>query len=91
MGRALSPFLGGGLRPVGPLFAGAANTPRTNDTEPVNFQVPVTFAEWDGNTGLTMRMLFPSAAARDSVARKYGAVEGAHQTLGRLAEHLARM
>jgi len=38
-----------------------------------------------------MMMLFPSAAERDRVAEKCGAVEGAKQTLARLAEHLATM
>jgi hypothetical protein len=38
-----------------------------------------------------MKGLFPSAAERDRVAEKYGAVEGAKQTLERLAEHLATM
>jgi uncharacterized protein YndB with AHSA1/START domain len=61
------------------------------DCEPVSFQVTVTFAEQGGKTELTMRMLFPSAAARDHVVTKYGAVEGAHQTLDRLKEQLARM
>ena len=57
-------------------------------SEPVNFEVTVTFADEAGKTKLTMRMLFPSATARDHVVKKYGAVEGAKQTLGRLAEHL---
>ncbi len=35
-----------------------------------------------------MRMLFPSAEARDHVVKAYGAIEGAKQTLGRLAELL---
>jgi hypothetical protein len=34
-------------------------------------------------------MVFASAAARDFLAHKYGAIEGAKQTLERLAEHLA--
>ena len=58
-------------------------------SEPVNFQVTVTFFEQAGKTTLTMRMFFPSNAAREFVVKKYGAVEGAKQTLGRLAEHLA--
>jgi len=61
------------------------------DVEPVQFQVTVTFEDEGGKTRLTMRMLFPSAAERDLVAEKYGAVEGARQTLGRLAEHLTAM
>lgn len=36
-------------------------------------------------------MVFPSAAARDQVVKEYGALEGAHQTLARLAEHLKTM
>jgi uncharacterized protein YndB with AHSA1/START domain len=61
------------------------------DVEPVQFQVTVTFEDHDGKTKLTMKALFPSAAERDRVAEKYGAVEGAKQTLERLAEHLATM
>lgn len=60
-------------------------------SEPVNFHVTVTFVEEGDKTRLTMRMLFPSAAAREYVVNKYGAIEGANQTLGRLAEHLPRM
>lgn len=62
-----------------------------DDAEPVNFEVTVTFADRAGKTELAMRMVFPSAAARDHVVKKYGAVEGAHQTLARLASHLATM
>lgn len=36
-----------------------------------------------------MRMVFPSAAAREHVIKKYGALEGLTQTLGRLQEYLA--
>ena len=65
--------------------------PGGDDVEPVQSQVTVTFEDYDGKTKLTMRMLFPSAAERNRVAEKYGAVEGARQTLERLAEHLATM
>jgi uncharacterized protein YndB with AHSA1/START domain len=61
------------------------------DTEPVSFETTVTFAERDGKTALTMRMLFPSAKALQHVVRTYGAEEGAKQTLGRLAAHLATL
>ena len=57
----------------------------------MNFEVTVTFAGGGAKTNLTMRMLFPSAAARDHVVKKYGAIEGANQTLDRLAEQLAQM
>jgi uncharacterized protein YndB with AHSA1/START domain len=60
-------------------------------SEPVNFEVTVTFAADGAKTKLTMRMLFPSAAARDHVVKTYGAVEGLNQTLGRLEEMLAGM
>jgi hypothetical protein len=43
-----------------------------------------------GKTRLGMRMVFPSAKARESTVKKYGAVEGLNQTLGRLEEYLAK-
>jgi uncharacterized protein YndB with AHSA1/START domain len=58
------------------------------DVEPVNFQVTTTFADAGGKTRVAMRMVFPSAAARDHIIKTYGAVEGLNQTMGRLAEHL---
>lgn len=63
------------------------------DVEPVCFQHTLTFDPHgqDGQqTRLTMRMVFSTAELRDEVARKYGAVEGGIQTLGRLAAHLAQ-
>lgn len=60
-------------------------------TEPVTFETMVTFAERGGKTELTMRMLFPSAEILDQVVKKYGAIEGANQTLGRLEEHLRNL
>jgi uncharacterized protein YndB with AHSA1/START domain len=41
-----------------------------------------------GKTRVTIRMVFPTAAERDRVARDFGAVEGGNETLGRLAGHL---
>ena len=41
-----------------------------------------------GRTRLIFWALFPTAAERDRVAKEYGAVEGAKQTLGRLADYL---
>jgi uncharacterized protein YndB with AHSA1/START domain len=41
-------------------------------------------------TRLTMRALFPSAKAREHVVKKYGAIEGASQTMDRLEQHLAK-
>ena len=59
------------------------------DLADVSFHVTVTFVERDGQTELMMRSVFPTAEERDRVAREYGAVEGAVQHLGRLAEYLA--
>jgi uncharacterized protein YndB with AHSA1/START domain len=61
------------------------------DCEPVNFEVTVTFEDQGDKTRLTMRMILPSANARDYVVKTYGAIEGGKQTLDRLEEHLARM
>lgn len=58
--------------------------------EAVKFQSSVTFAELGGKTNVTLRMVFATAAARDFVIKKHGAIEGGKQTLERLAEHLAR-
>jgi uncharacterized protein YndB with AHSA1/START domain len=56
----------------------------------VNFTATWTFDEpAAGQTKLTIHMVFPSAEARDKVVKEYGAIEGGHQTLARLAEHLA--
>jgi uncharacterized protein YndB with AHSA1/START domain len=60
-------------------------------SEPVAFETTVTFAAEGDKTRVIMRQLFPSASIRDHVVRKYHAVEGANQTLGRLAAHLPRM
>jgi uncharacterized protein YndB with AHSA1/START domain len=59
------------------------------ETEPVNFEVTVTFEDLKGKTRVTMRSLFPSAQAKDYVIKTYGALEGGKQHLDRLAEHLA--
>ena len=45
----------------------------------------------DGKSRLTVRMVFPSAADRDTVVKEYGAIEGGKQTLERLGEQLAKM
>jgi uncharacterized protein YndB with AHSA1/START domain len=44
-----------------------------------------------GKTLVTIRMVFPTAEARDAVVREYGAIEGGRQTLERLAVHLPTM
>lgn len=54
------------------------------------FDVVVNFAERAGKTEVTLRMTFPTVADRDA-AKKFGAVEGGNQTLGRLAEYVASL
>jgi uncharacterized protein YndB with AHSA1/START domain len=60
-------------------------------SEPVLHETTVTFEEEQGKTKLTMRLLFPSHEAREYVVKKYGAVEGGRQTIGKLAEYLQTM
>jgi len=57
--------------------------------EPSQHRTTVIFTEENGQTRLDMQMLFASPAARDAVAKKYGAVQGLQQTLGRLDTYLA--
>jgi uncharacterized protein YndB with AHSA1/START domain len=58
--------------------------------EDVRFHVTVTFEAQGSKTLLTMRSLFATAAEREEVVTKYGALEGAKQTLERLAEYVER-
>jgi uncharacterized protein YndB with AHSA1/START domain len=55
-------------------------------SEPVTFVSTITFEDVGGKTRLTMRAVFPSAAARDHCIKKYRADEGMVQTIGRLEE-----
>lgn len=57
--------------------------------QPSQHRTTVLFTAENGRTRLDMQMLFESAAERDQVAKKYGAVQGLQQTLGRLASYLA--
>jgi uncharacterized protein YndB with AHSA1/START domain len=59
------------------------------DGVPAQFRSTVTFESEGGKTRITMRQVFRTAAERDVVVQKYGAVEGNKQTLARLDE-LAR-
>lgn len=61
------------------------------DPDPHAFHVTVTFEERGGKTEITMRSLFPTAADLDRVVREFHAIEGAHQHLDRLSEHLAKL
>lgn len=60
----------------------------TAEGEPALFHATVTFEEVEGGTRVTLRSLFPTAAEREYVVREFGAIEGARDTLDRLAEYL---
>jgi len=55
------------------------------------FHATATFDERGGKTTVTTRMLFDTVEERDRTVKVFGAVEGAIQTLGRLAEHVAKV
>lgn len=56
------------------------------------FHVTVTFREQSRNTTLvTMHSLFDTIDLRDNTVKVFGAVEGMHETLGRLAQELSAM
>lgn len=61
------------------------------DTQDIRFEVEVLFADEGGRTRLTMRLRFPSNAARDFVIEKHGAFEGLKETMGRLRDHVATL
>jgi uncharacterized protein YndB with AHSA1/START domain len=57
-----------------------------------NFIATWTFDALEANkTKVTMHMIFPTAADRDTVVKEYGAIEGGKQTLQRLSEYLPTM
>ena len=53
------------------------------------FEGTVTLVERDGATEVTLRSVFKTKAQRDEVVERYHAIEGAAQTLGRLAAYIA--
>ena len=60
----------------------------STDENPEQFQVTVFFAEMDGKTQINMQMLFKTKEERDQVAKEFGAIEGANQTMARLEAYL---
>lgn len=56
--------------------------------DPGSFQTTVTFREEGGGTLITLHSVFGTREQRDLVVERFGALEGAHQTLGRLAEQV---
>ncbi len=59
----------------------------THGADPLQFRVTVTFEEVGDDTRVTLRLVFPSTEMHAFVSER-GAVEGAEQTLARLAELL---
>lgn len=59
--------------------------------EDVQFATTVTFEDLGGKTRITLHALFASAEERERVAREYGAVEGAQQTIARLAGYAVEL
>lgn len=57
----------------------------------IHFEVTVTFVEGDGATEVTLRQVYDTKEARDRSVQEFGAIEGARQTLSRLAAHLETM
>jgi uncharacterized protein YndB with AHSA1/START domain len=61
----------------------------TDGEDALRFETTVTFEPIEGGTRIRLRTVFPTAAMREHVVREHRALEGAEQTLGRLARHLA--
>ena len=62
-----------------------------DETENVNFHVTVTFEAAGDKTKLEMRSVFESKEELARVEEKYGAIEGAKQTVSRLEQYLLQM
>jgi len=60
------------------------------DDRTVQIETTWTFEIQGKQTFLTLHMIFPSAEVKEHVVKNYGAIEGGHQTLDRLREHLAK-
>jgi uncharacterized protein YndB with AHSA1/START domain len=59
--------------------------------DPDMFETTVSFAERDGGTEITLHTVFRTKAQRDHVVENFGAIEGGHQTLARLADYVAEL
>ena len=59
-----------------------------DETENINFHVTVTFEAAGDKTKLEMRSVFESREELARVEEKYGAIEGAKQTVSRLEQYL---
>jgi uncharacterized protein YndB with AHSA1/START domain len=60
------------------------------EDDDVAFRGEVWFDGFMGNTVVTLKAVFATAAERDENVEKYGAIEGGRQTLARLADYAKR-
>lgn len=58
--------------------------------DPEAFVSTITLVETAGGTEVTLRAVFKTKEQRDQVVAQYHAIEGAEQTLGRLAAYISR-
>jgi uncharacterized protein YndB with AHSA1/START domain len=61
-----------------------------DDADPAGHEMRVTLDAEGDQTRLNWTLVFASVAERDRIAREYGAVEGAQQTIGRLAGYVVQ-
>lgn len=61
------------------------------DNDPAEFQSIVTFEQIGKQTRVTLKSIFKTKEAKELVVREYGAIEGAHQHLGRLENYVASL
>lgn len=58
--------------------------------DPKAFTSTITVEDTGEGTEVTIRTEFPTKEARDRAVEDYGAIEGGQQTLGRLADYVAK-
>ena len=61
------------------------------ENDPRAFDSTVTLVERGSATEVTLRAVFKTRKQRDEVVEQFGALEGARQTLGRLAAYVATL
>ena len=60
-----------------------------NEDDPPHFKSTIRFEKAENGTKISMQLLFPTIEAK-ATAAEFGAIEGANQTLGRLANFVDR-
>jgi uncharacterized protein YndB with AHSA1/START domain len=62
-----------------------------SEDDPNVFSSTVTLVDRGNTTDITLRAVFRTKQQRDKVVEQFGAIEGAKQTLGRLAAYIATL